>query len=51
VHAYSYTVRDIPVTLYVGANSLPVQSVVQDKKMTTAINYSKYNEPISIEPQ
>jgi hypothetical protein len=51
VHVYSYTARDVPVTIYVGANSLPVQSVVQDKKLTTTIKYSKYNEPISIEPQ
>lgn len=50
VHAYGYTVREVPVTLYIGANSLPVQSVVQDKKMTTIIKYSRYNERISIEP-
>jgi hypothetical protein len=51
VRVYSYTAHDIPVTLYIGPNLLPVQSVVQDKKMTTTIKYSKYNEPISIEPQ
>jgi hypothetical protein len=49
VHAYSYTTHGTPVTLYVGANSLPVQSIVQDKKLTTTITYSKYNQPISIE--
>jgi hypothetical protein len=50
VHAYSYVVHGTPVTLYVGADSLPVQSVVQDKNLTTIIKYSKFNEPISIEP-
>ncbi len=50
VRVYTYTVKGVPVTLYVGANSLPVQSVIQDKKTTTTIKYSKFNEPISIEP-
>jgi hypothetical protein len=51
LHAYSYTANGIPVTIYVASDSLPVQSVVQDKKGTTTINYSKYNEPITIEAQ
>lgn len=51
LHAYSYTTHGTPVTIYVGSDSLPVQSVVQDKKGTTTINYSKYNEPITIEAQ
>jgi hypothetical protein len=49
VHVYSYTTRGTPVTLYVGANWLPVQSIVQDKNLTTTITYSQYNAPISIE--
>jgi hypothetical protein len=50
VHAYSYTTRGVPVTLYVGANSLPVETVVNnnDKSMTT-IKYSQFNAPISIQ--
>lgn len=51
VHVYSYTVRGTPVTVYVDGNQLPVQSVVQDKKTTTTIRYSQYNQPISIEAQ
>ncbi len=50
VHAYAYAVKGVPVTLYVGANSLPVQSLIQNKKATTTIRYSKFNESISIEP-
>jgi hypothetical protein len=49
VHVYSYTVQGNPVTLYVGANSLPVQDVVQNKNLTTTIKYSQYNAPISIQ--
>jgi hypothetical protein len=49
VHAYSYTVRDTPATIYVGPGMLPIQTVVQDKKGTTTIKYSKFNEPITIE--
>ena len=51
VHVYTYTTHDNPVTLYIGPDSLPVQSVVNDKNGTVTIKYSKYNEPISIEPQ
>lgn len=49
VHVYTYTVHGVPETLYVGDDSLPVQAVVKDKKVTTIITYSKYNEPIAIE--
>lgn len=51
VHVYSYVVHDTPVTIYVGSHDLPIQSTVQDKKGTTTIKYSKFNEPISIEAQ
>jgi hypothetical protein len=49
VHVYSFTAHGVPETLYVGHNMLPVQAVVEDKKVTTTIKYSKYNTPISIE--
>lgn len=49
VHVYSLTAHGVPETLYVGRNMLPIQAVVNDKKTTTTINYSKYNAPISIE--
>jgi hypothetical protein len=51
VHAYSFTAHGVLETLYVGRNMLPVQAVVNDKKNTTTIKYSKYNTPISIEAQ
>ncbi len=51
VHVYSYTMQGTPVTLYVNAQGLPVQSVVKDKKVTTTVEYSKYNAPITIEAQ
>lgn len=51
LHAYSYAAHDTPVTIYVDAHHLPVQSNVQDKKGTTTIKYSKFNEPITIEAQ
>lgn len=50
VHAYSYSSSgNNLVTLYLDANWLPVQTVVEDKNQTTTIKYSKYNEPVSIE--
>lgn len=49
VHVYTYTVRGVPATLYVGDDSLPVQDVVKNGSMTTVITYSKYNEAITIE--
>jgi len=51
VHVYAFTAHGIEETLYVGRNMLPVQAVVNDKKATTTIKYSKYNAPISIEAQ
>lgn len=51
VHVYSFTAHGVPETLYVGRNMLPVQAVVNDKKTTTTVKYSKYNTPISIEAQ
>jgi uncharacterized protein (DUF111 family) len=49
LHAYSCTVRGVPETLYLRADSLPVEAVVKDRGMTTVIDYSRFNEPISIE--
>ena len=37
------------MTLYVGADSLPVQAVVHDKNGTTTIDYSRYNAPMTID--
>ncbi len=48
VHVYSF-VSHGNVTIYVGADWLPVKAVVKNKKKTTTIDYSKFNEPISIE--
>lgn len=48
VHVYSF-VSHGNVTLYVGAHWLPVKTVIKNKKKTTTIDYSKFNEPISIE--
>lgn len=49
VHVYSYTVGGVPETLYVGSDSLPVQAVIENKGKKTTVNYSKFNESISIE--
>jgi hypothetical protein len=49
VHVYSFTHNKVPQTIYVGGSRLPVRLVVNDKEGTTTINYSHYNEPISIE--
>ena len=49
VRVYSYTVRGVPETIYLGDDSLPVQAVVKNSAATTVVNYSKYNEPIAIE--
>lgn len=49
VHVYSFTVRGVPETLYIGSDSLPVQALVKNGGMTTVISYSKFNEPITIE--
>jgi hypothetical protein len=49
VHVYSYSVHGVPETLYLGDDSLPVQAVVKSSSVTTVVNYSKYNEPITIE--
>lgn len=48
VHVYSFVAHGTPATLYVGAGWLPVESVIKSKKKITTIDYSKYNEPISI---
>lgn len=48
VRASSFTSRNVPETLYVGSNGLPARAVTQDKKVTTTIGYSKWNEPILV---
>jgi hypothetical protein len=49
VHVYSYTVHGVPETIYLGDDSLPVQAVVKNSSATTVVNYSQYNQPITIE--
>ena len=49
LHAYSFTTRDTPVTVYVGPDNLPVETTIPDKTSgTTTVKYSKFNEPITI---
>ena len=50
VHVYSYTSQNIPETVYIGSDHLPVQAVIHDKKHPATIIYSKFNAPISIQP-
>jgi hypothetical protein len=47
-HAYAYQVQGAHVTMYVGADHLPVASVVQGSNGTTTIDYSQWNGAISI---
>ena len=49
VHVYSYSVRGVPETLYLGDDSLPVQAVVKNSSVTTVVSYSQYNQPINIQ--
>ena len=49
VHVYSYSVRGVPETLYLGDDSLPVQAVVKNSSVTTVVSYSQYNQPITIQ--
>ncbi|HEV2322838.1 MAG TPA: hypothetical protein VGS10_02685 [Terracidiphilus sp.] len=51
LHAYSFTAKGTPVTLYLGADSLPVESVTKSSRGTVTVKYSKYNQPIDIEAQ
>jgi hypothetical protein len=50
VHVYSFTANNVPETLYVGPNHLPVRAVVQIPNGTVTITYSRYNAPIVISP-
>lgn len=49
-HAYSYTTKGTPVTMYVGSNRLPIASEVQMKGGTMTISYSGWNSAIAISP-
>ena len=49
VHVYSYAVHGVPETIYLGDDSLPVQAVVKNSSATTVVNYSQYNQPITIQ--
>lgn len=48
VHAYSYAVQGVPVTLYLRGNSQPVQSVENGMRGTTVIGCSIFNASIAI---
>ncbi len=48
VHAYSYAVHGVPVTLYVRGNSQPVQSVENDMRGTTVTGCSIFHASIAI---
>lgn len=51
VHVYSFKSHGSLATLYVGADSLPVENVARKGNKTIAtITYSEYNQPIDIEP-
>jgi hypothetical protein len=50
VHAFSYTIKGVPETMYVGTNHLPVQAIVKTSQGTMTITYSQYNAPITISP-
>jgi hypothetical protein len=50
VHGYSYTAQGQPVTMYVGADSLPVESIVKTPRGTVTVDYSNYNVPVTIAP-
>lgn len=49
VHAYSFSYRDTPTTIYVDSDWLPVEAVSHSGGLTTTVRYSKYNTAISIE--
>jgi hypothetical protein len=48
VHAYSYAVHGVPLTLYVRGNSQPAPSVVDDTRGMTGISCSIFHASISI---
>ncbi len=48
VHAYSYAVHGVPVTLYLRGNSQPVESVENDTRVTTVNGCSIFNASIAI---
>jgi hypothetical protein len=51
VHVYSFTSEGIPTTLYVGANNLPVQAVMQQAQgISVTMTFSQWNAPMHIEP-
>ena len=49
LHAYSYSVRGTDQTVYLDSDSLPVQSVIKNDSRKTIVDFSKFNESISIE--
>ncbi len=48
-HAYSYRTHGTLVTIYLGANHLPIQSIVKTSRGPVTIVYSGWNSPIAID--
>jgi hypothetical protein len=48
-HGYWFQTHGTPVTMYLDARHLPIQSVVQTKRGAVTIVYSQWNSPISIQ--
>lgn len=45
LHAYSFTSKGVPATVYVGSNWLPVQTSVTTQHGPITITYSRWNDP------
>ena len=55
VHVYSFVVRGISDTLYIGADRLPVRAVmkgvkIRGKRFNIVADFSRFNQPIAIQP-
>lgn len=51
LHAYSFTAKGVPVTLYLDSHHLPARSIVTSSNGTVTVTYSEFNAPITISPQ
>ncbi len=55
VHVYSCVVRGITETLYIGADRLPVRTIlngvmIKGKRVNIVVDFSRFNKPIVIDP-
>ncbi len=55
VHVYSFMVHGISDTVYIGADRLPVRSVmkgvmIRGKRVNIVADFSRFNQPIEIKP-